>query len=177
MSGAERRRHAPLTWTIAPESTAAETMRSVRAWIADHLGEVAGAHRRGVIIVATELVTNAYGHAGGAATLRMSHDAVGCRVRIEVDDRSVVRPVIVPPQLGQRGGRGMLVVRSLSEAWGVFDDPVACTKTVWAEVSCGGEDRLPCPSGVRTPAGKRHQPNKPHSSPDRCVGRHRAKPQ
>jgi len=39
----------------------------------------------------------------------------------------------------------MVLIQALSAVWGGHDEPVSSTKTVWAEVSCIGADRIPCP--------------------------------
>jgi anti-sigma regulatory factor (Ser/Thr protein kinase) len=119
----------------------------VRRWAADVLGAVAADHLGDVLLVATELVTNAYDHGYGPRRLRMSQTSRPCRVRIEVADANPRRPVVLVPGEGAvGGGRGMLLVDKLAERWGVRDDQHTGGKTVWAEIGCAGTDQLPCPT-------------------------------
>ncbi|WP_406837590.1 ATP-binding protein [Streptomyces sp. AHU1] len=74
---------------------------------------------------ASELVTNAYRHSGGAATLRL-RVLDGGRLRISVRDAD---PYVPPPFDGRRraprpvpaeadGGRGLFLVCHCADAWG-----------------------------------------------------------
>ncbi|WP_405010204.1 ATP-binding protein [Kitasatospora sp. NBC_01539] len=84
-----------------------------------------------VLLMVSELVTNACLHAGGPRELTLQRTADG--LRVEVADNSLDpprlrtgRPRTVP------GGHGLLVVDRLSTAWGSEPGPVG--KTVWLEV-------------------------------------------
>jgi two-component sensor histidine kinase len=87
-----------------------------------------------VMVVATELVSNAYHHAAAprrARILRLPEREV---VRVEVDDGTPGRF----PQLGRMGflgrrQRGLLLVNGLAQVWGHYRYPDS--KTVWADVS------------------------------------------
>lgn len=84
-------------------------------------------------LLACELVTNAYRHSDGHATLRLRH-AEGERLRIGVRDTNPVipapfdrppgglAPVHAPdPDAGTAdGGRGLLLVRSCADNWGGY---------------------------------------------------------
>lgn len=87
-----------------------------------------------VLLVVSELVTNACLHAEGPEELR-----IGCGpkvIRLEVVDpgggspapRSARRP-------GRPGGHGMFIVQRLCLDWGVAREPDAEGKTVWAELA------------------------------------------
>ncbi|MFD8815303.1 ATP-binding protein [Streptomyces sp. NPDC059627] len=80
-------------------------------------------------LVATELVTNAWRHAGGALEMRLIWD--GRTLTVEVDDTSSTSPaVLAPDRRGSHGGYGLALVNSLAEAWGTYGRPNG--KTVWA---------------------------------------------
>ncbi|MEU3859642.1 ATP-binding protein [Streptomyces sp. NPDC028722] len=80
-------------------------------------------------LVATELVTNAWRHAGGAMEMRLIWD--GRALTVEVDDPSSTSPtVLAPHRRGPHGGYGLALVNSLVEAWGTY--PRLTGKTVWA---------------------------------------------
>jgi anti-sigma regulatory factor (Ser/Thr protein kinase) len=118
----------------------------VRRWAARSLGTLDDAHLGDVMLVATELVTNAYDHGNGPLQVRMSHTPTPCQVRVEVDDSCQEHPVLMRPGDTQPRGRGMLIVDKLAKAWGVHDHSATGSKTVWAQISCDGDDRTPCVS-------------------------------
>ncbi|MFC9824441.1 ATP-binding protein [Streptomyces erythrochromogenes] len=113
--------------------------RLLRPWIAARL---AGWHLHGLsddlVLIATELATNAVRHGGTPAriTLVLRCPGTGRRVvRLEVEDsgpgfdpRSRTHPV----RLQSCSGRGLLLVDTLSSAWGVR--PTATGQLVWAEL-------------------------------------------
>lgn len=88
----------------------------------------------------TELVTNAVLHAG--TTIRVELHSGGPGVRLEVHDGSTSVPMLSPHTLTASTGRGLAMVATLSDAWGV--EVLAGGKTVWCEVSAraGAEDEL-----------------------------------
>lgn len=86
-----------------------------------------------VLLVASELVTNAVRHGAGFAELSVEMD--GEDVRIEVVDGGhaelhLPRPVPPPSAVG---GRGLLLVRDVSRRWGAGFDAQGRT-LVWAEL-------------------------------------------
>ncbi|GAA2345864.1 hypothetical protein GCM10010431_81720 [Streptomyces kunmingensis] len=87
-----------------------------------------------VLLVVSELVTNACIHAHGADELRMSHrtDKV---LRIEVSDSGTGQPAPRSPhRAGRPGGHGMFIVQRLCLDWGVIRTAGVEGKTVWAEL-------------------------------------------
>ncbi|MFF2852220.1 SpoIIE family protein phosphatase [Streptomyces sp. NPDC058001] len=87
-----------------------------------------------VLLVVSELVTNALVHTDGPVRLDLT--LVGGRLRIAVCDASPRTPV-KPTNLGWEatGGRGILLVEAMSAAWGTV--PVSGGKQVWGEVVVG----------------------------------------
>ena len=83
-----------------------------------------------VLLVVSELVTNALVHTGGQVRLDLA--LVNGRLRLAVADASPRTPV-KPTSIGWEatGGRGILLVEALSAAWGTL--PVSGGKQVWAE--------------------------------------------
>lgn len=87
-----------------------------------------------VLLVVSELVTNACLHAGGAGELRLRR-SVGS-VRLEVTDSGAGKPEPRSPHHGSRpGGHGMYIVQRLSADWGMVRNPDGMGKTVWAEIA------------------------------------------
>jgi hypothetical protein len=88
-----------------------------------------------VLLVVSELVTNACLHAGGPEELVL-HNESGC-IRLEVVDNGLGEPAPrVPHRAGRPGGHGMFIVQRLSRAWGVRRHADGRPgKTVWADVA------------------------------------------
>ncbi|MEN8655655.1 ATP-binding protein [Streptomyces sp. 21So2-11] len=87
-----------------------------------------------VLLVVSELVTNACLHAEGPEALRVSSD--GKVLRLEVIDRSGGQPAPrTPHRAGRPGGHGMFIVQRLCVDWGVVRHSEAPGKTVWAELA------------------------------------------
>ncbi|MDT0437880.1 MULTISPECIES: ATP-binding protein [Streptomyces] len=86
-----------------------------------------------VLLVVSELVTNACLHAEGPDELR-----IGCDkkvIRVEVADRGAGQPAPrTPHRSGRPGGHGMFIVQRLCLDWGVVRTTGGAGKTVWAEL-------------------------------------------
>ncbi|MDQ0381238.1 ATP-binding protein [Amycolatopsis thermophila] len=130
----------PLTLELGPGSL--PPLVAVRHWAARALSDLGEDHLAAVQLVATELLTNAYAHGGGAGRLRLRRDADPCRIRIEVDDHSAVHPVPARPGPGEPGGRGLAMVTKLTDDWG--SRPRDGGKTVWAAIDCAAYPWDPC---------------------------------
>jgi anti-sigma regulatory factor (Ser/Thr protein kinase) len=135
---------APAPLALDLRDTGVPALVQVRRWAASALSAVDDAHLGDVMLVATELLTNAYDHGNGPLQVRMSYTPTPCQVRVEVDDSCLEHPVVVRPGNTQPHGRGMLIVDKLAKAWGVRDHSATGSKTVWAQISCDGADRTPC---------------------------------
>ena len=83
-----------------------------------------------VLLVVSELATNAVVHAGTPFSVTVSSD--GSVIRIAVSDWSATRPVMRDGSIGAISGRGLRLIAAVSGDWGV--DPRPDGKTVWAEL-------------------------------------------
>ncbi|GAA3039062.1 ATP-binding protein [Streptomyces glomeratus] len=92
-----------------------------------------------VLLVASELLTNALVHALPPATLRLSRVLVDgdAAVRVEVTDKGPARPSGIPgrPVDPDEHGRGLGIVTTLSARCGVHLHPDGTCR--WAEVPAG----------------------------------------
>ncbi|MBD3546320.1 ATP-binding protein [Streptomyces sp. JV180] len=87
-----------------------------------------------VLLVVSELVTNACLHAEGPEELRIGHTPKA--LRVEVVDRGAGQPAPrTPHRAGRPGGHGMFIVQRLCTDWGVLRSEDAPGKTVWAELA------------------------------------------
>jgi hypothetical protein len=97
----------------------------------------AGADQRAaaedVLLVVSELVTNACLHAEGPDELLLACD--NKVIRVEVSDRGTGEPAPrTPHRAGRPGGHGMFIVQRLCLDWGVVRAAGRPGKTVWAEL-------------------------------------------
>ncbi|MFE2042322.1 SpoIIE family protein phosphatase [Streptomyces sp. NPDC059477] len=88
-----------------------------------------------VLLVVSELVTNALVHTDGQVRLDLT--LLGGRLRIAVAD-ALARSPVKPTSIGWEatGGRGLLLVEALSATWGTV--PVSGGKQVWSEIIVTG---------------------------------------
>lgn len=83
-----------------------------------------------VTLLATEIVSNALRHAGTDSILALRY--TGSTVEVSVRDGSHQVPLLSASQGRQSGGRGMFLVDSLAQAWGIKQ--LRGGKLVWFEV-------------------------------------------
>ncbi|GAB3117626.1 ATP-binding protein [Streptomyces calidiresistens] len=87
-----------------------------------------------VLLVVSELVTNACLHGGGPQTMSLTRGTD--LVRIEVTDLGDGMPAPRTGRVpGRPGGHGMFIVERLSVDWGILRDGTLPGKTVWAEMA------------------------------------------
>nr|WP_189715155.1 ATP-binding protein [Streptomyces chryseus] len=84
-----------------------------------------------VLLLVSEVVTNACLHAGGPQEILLHCTAD--RLRVEVTDGSPVPPRPRPSGVGVPGGHGLTVLRRLARSWGSL--PRGGGKAVWVEVA------------------------------------------
>jgi hypothetical protein len=86
-----------------------------------------------VLLVVSELVTNACLHAEGPDELWIACD--NKVIRVEVSDKGTGQPAPrTPHRAGRPGGHGMFIVQRLCLDWGVVRTPGVAGKRVWAEL-------------------------------------------
>jgi anti-anti-sigma regulatory factor len=82
-------------------------------------------------LIATELVANVVRHAH--TTMEFTFEVRDGRVSMTVRDHSRLLPKPADPAVTAAGGRGLRLVRDLSEAWGVL--PISDGKVVWSRLA------------------------------------------
>lgn len=108
-------------------------LAQIRQWLATVLADLAEDLLQDLLLVCTELVSNAYDHACAPRRLRVRRAGDRDALRIEVTDGSPDSlPVTGVSRLGAFRGRGLVMVDSLSHRWGTHCG-TEC-KTVWAEL-------------------------------------------
>jgi len=105
----------------------ARSVSEARTLIAQRLIDLPEESLEVVLLLASELVTNAVSHGTRPVGVRV-HWGEG-DVRVEVDDWSPEWPVVQLLDRDALGGRGLILVDRLSSGWGVLAGPSG--KTVW----------------------------------------------
>ncbi len=118
-------------------------MLDVQRDFADQLTEIVAARRFAecvigdsharlpdVLVVVSELASNAIRHAHTGFSINVDDDEE--HVRIEVVDRGGGWPVVAESTAPTSGGMGLQLVDALSDRWGAMERPGG--KVVWAEL-------------------------------------------
>lgn len=116
------------------------TARTLRDWAVTEEDDA-------VLLVVSELVTNAIAHTSGEVGLQLT--LTGNRLRIAVNDASPRAPVkTASVDWEATGGRGLLLVTAMSTAWGSV--PLSGGKQVWCDITLSPRDE-PTPGTTSTP--------------------------
>ena len=74
------------------------------------------------VLLTSELVTNAIRHEGGE-TVTLAVTCSCGQLRVDVHDTSRSLPVLVEAPVDAEAGRGLMLVATLSDEWGVYRTP------------------------------------------------------
>jgi len=107
-----------------------ETLTGIRPELA---GEIA--------VMVSELTTNSVRHA--AADFSVAIDRTPETIRIAVTDNGPGRPEVRSPEPTEPSGRGLQIVRALSDDWGIAAHDDGHGKTVWFSVATRPEVAQP----------------------------------
>jgi anti-sigma regulatory factor (Ser/Thr protein kinase) len=105
-----------------------------RHWARERLSEVGIDDGRLdlLVLLVSELVTNAVAHADPPVVLRVHVDDE--RTRVEVTDGVRDVPVVRDPPPTALGGRGVMFVDRLASSWGTCEEEGEAAKAVWFEL-------------------------------------------
>jgi anti-sigma regulatory factor (Ser/Thr protein kinase) len=87
-------------------------------------------------LIVSELVANAVQHSHCHRVRVSVERPAGGRVRVAVSDKSRTKPAVATPNVDEEAGRGLLLVDSVADDWGV--DYRGWGKVVWAELRTEG---------------------------------------
>ena len=120
------------SFALPAEQTSPRTARERIARELEGWGDTETRHA--VLLLLSELVTNAVVHARSTVTVHLTVRRDG-PVHVEVHDESPVRPRQRRQRVDRPGGRGLYLLESLATRWGVEGDGRG--KRVWFEVQAG----------------------------------------
>ena len=118
-----------------------------RRFVVDALKGVPDDVRESAELMMSELATNAVVHAGTGFEVGIERTAT--LFRVDVTDVGGGDPQPQSPSISEPHGRGLQIVRQLSDDWGVLENPDQSSKTVWyavrldPESTTAGDDRVP----------------------------------
>lgn len=104
-----------------------------RHFVSEVMAEEGRSATDAVLLVASELITNAVRHGSGEVELRVVVEGDCIRLEVLDDGHSRVAVPNPPPSQSSLGGRGLMMVRDLSRRWGSGFDARGRTM-VWAEL-------------------------------------------
>jgi anti-sigma regulatory factor (Ser/Thr protein kinase) len=115
-------------------SPALSAIAPARHWARDRLVEagIDDGRLELLVLLVSEVVTNAVAHADPPVVLRVSVDAE--RTRVEVTDGVREVPVVRDPPPTSLGGRGVMFVDRLASSWGTCEEEGEAAKAVWFEL-------------------------------------------
>ena len=125
---------ASATFDLPPTAAAVPAARHLvgellRVWQSPHDHDDAA-------LLVTELVSNVADHVGGEADLTVEVSLAEAWLRIAVVDGSAIRPVVRELSMGHPRGRGLQMVQSIADRWGVEDHDGG--KRIWLELRPAG---------------------------------------
>ena len=117
-----------------PVQAALSAVAPARHWARERLSEsgIEDGRLDLLVLLVSELVTNAVAHADPPVVLRVHVDEE--RTRVEVTDGVREVPVVRDPPPTALGGRGVMFVDRLSSSWGTSEEDGEAAKAVWFEL-------------------------------------------
>lgn len=106
----------------------------VRAFVRTTLDQWGVAGTEDIVLVASELFSNAVLHGAGAVEIRIRRGRGRLRVEVVDGGGGTVPTVLAPRAAGTVTGRGLRIVDRLATAWGTTRDAQGRT-AVWAELT------------------------------------------
>ncbi len=118
------------SFSMDPMSVAAS-----RRFVGDTLTDLPTDIQEAAVLMVSELATNAIVHA--TTGFEVTIERTKSKLRVEVADLGGGEPELQMPSVSEPHGRGLQIVRELSDEWGIIDSDDDRGKTVWYEVRVG----------------------------------------
>jgi two-component sensor histidine kinase len=98
------------------------------------LGSVVPDTTHDIVLMVSELATNACNHGATGFEVRVIPPESGAYIRVEVADDAPGKPALRHPPPSDTNGRGLHIVATLSDRWGVTSQEKDKEKCVWFSV-------------------------------------------
>ncbi len=112
-------------------AAASVSVGQARRFLLEQLPASLGDRADSLVLMISELATNAVQHASTSFDVCVRVAADGSRVRVEVSDGAAGYPVPQEPVIDGPHGRGLHIVQTLADAWGIEMQSARAGKTVW----------------------------------------------
>lgn len=112
-----------------------ESVSNARRFVSQTLADLPQTVCEMARLLVSELATNALVHSSGDFVVSAVYSVPSHRVRIDVSDGGGGAPAMGRPRLDEEHGRGLQLVDSLSDRWGVEPRLGHPGKTVWFELT------------------------------------------
>ncbi|HZU80799.1 MAG TPA: ATP-binding SpoIIE family protein phosphatase, partial [Acidimicrobiales bacterium] len=150
-------------WPVEPQRTAVQDAREACARTLAEWG-IVGELASDVVLVVSELVTNAVMH--GRAPISLHMRATSHQLVLQAEDAESYLPRKLRPTLDDEHGRGLQVVALLAERWGARPTPTG--KCVWCVFPLArGRASAPSPPRRARPGMERSPADAPMTPADR----------
>jgi anti-sigma regulatory factor (Ser/Thr protein kinase) len=137
---------------------AAPSVPRARQFVLDALHGVPPEVCETVALLVSELATNAVVHAGSEFEVTVIYPTDSGRIRVEVTDSDLHFPTPLDPPPTVPHGRGLQLVVTLSDAWGMQTSSTRNGKTVWFELALPAAPAPASPRSAKGRAGRRLPP-------------------
>ncbi len=104
-----------------------------RKFVGEAVADLPVELQEAVVLMVSELATNAIVHA--VTGFEVCIDRKGSKLRVEVTDLGGGRPELRAPSSDDPHGRGLQIVKTLSDKWGIVEMTSEKGKTVWFTVT------------------------------------------
>lgn len=115
------------------------SITQARRFVGATLGTLPDSIYESVLLIVSELATNAIRHAGTGFSVEIALNRE--ELRIAVVDVGDGKPTIGSPPPTQPSGRGLRIVEMLSDRWGIIPSSPEEGKTVWFSVKVKNPNR------------------------------------
>jgi anti-sigma regulatory factor (Ser/Thr protein kinase) len=116
----------------------ARSVPLARHFVLESVGDTSSSIHAAIAVMVSELATNAVVHARTPFEVTVAVERGECAgwARVDVRDFGEGSPEpVIPPPRDDRRGRGLFIVKSLADEWGITDSNASPGKVVWFRVS------------------------------------------
>jgi anti-sigma regulatory factor (Ser/Thr protein kinase) len=131
-----------------------QSVGAARRFVSENITDLTTELQDAVILMVSELATNALIHA--ASGFQLTIDRTKTRLRVSVADLGPGVPSLQSPPSRQPHGRGLQIVEQMSDQWGTSEAPKA-GKTVWFQLNLASTSETGRQKAGQQPGGPEGQ--------------------